>query len=88
VPFTTLTVGIATLSYDELSLYPNPTLDKIFIKTIFSIEKVSVFDIKGKEVKSMNDVQDHFSIGELNDGVYLIKIKTNEGEVIRKIVKQ
>ena len=86
--FSTLSTGIAEVSSDMLSLYPNPTSGKIFIKTITPIEKISVYDINGKEVKSINDVQDHFSIGELKDGVYLIKLKTVEGEVLRKIIKQ
>ena len=82
----------ATLSNDDIvlenslfSLYPNPT------KSEFSLNKeakeVTIYDIKGKMVKSYNEdiiKNNTFEISNLNKGIYLVRIKSETNKVLMK----
>ena len=77
-------------SFDNVSVYPNPTSDNINIRINAnqpSTAKISVLDYTGKVVKSLNTNQTifngsndlSFNVGSLNNGTYIIKIENNEG---------
>jgi len=62
----------------ELSAFPNPTKDIVFIKGIHSLEKIKVFNIMGQDVSSFIDInaetESHFRIdfSKLSNGIYII----------------
>ncbi|MES2812488.1 MAG: alpha-amylase family glycosyl hydrolase [Bacteroidota bacterium] len=61
-----------------ITLYPNPSHD--FFKLSEAIEKIEIFNITGQLVKAFKGgfAADYsFSIGDLNDGLYFIKLTDN-----------
>ncbi len=71
----------ASTSQDEISnivLYPNPTVDKIFWAQNIAIEKVTVFDMNGKQILSQNVSGFSLDVSHLSNGTYLIKLETND----------
>lgn len=84
--------------FSNLGIYPNPTSG--IITLAFSTEKsdhlnIDLFDMTGKRIgnlltSSMVSGKNQFTIElnsfELSNGIYQLKIKTTQGEVIRKIV--
>ena len=77
----------------KIELYPNPTTGQLQITNDESgIKDVEIFDIYGRKilynhliVSSSNHL---ISIAHLPAGLYFVKISTDAGEVVRKVLKQ
>ena len=59
----------------SITIFPNPTNEKIFVESVEPIDDIQVFNIEGKLMKSINvDQQNQFNISlNLPNGVYFIK---------------
>jgi hypothetical protein len=73
----------------EFSIFPNPTLDVVFIKTNDSnIENFEILNSTGQTVlKGLLNNQPIF-VGDLANGAYIIRIYNSEKELFKRIVKQ
>ena len=73
---------------EGLSIYPNPTNgDKIFIVSKLSLDKeIEIFDVLGKRVLQTTISSRELNIGNLNAGVYIIKIREGEASATRKLI--
>jgi len=73
---------------NSLSLYPNPVYGNVV--QINSNENLSfeIYNILGKLVLSGNSQNGMIQLGQMNKGVYLIKLKTNKGILTKKLIKQ
>ena len=74
----------------KIGLFPNPTSNYFTIDAPTS--KVEVYSLTGQLVKSFKSnlsSESQFEISDLNNGIYLVKVKdTNNREVTLKLVKQ
>ncbi|PWK18306.1 endonuclease [Xanthomarina spongicola] len=70
----------------RVSLYPNPTSGRLFIKGINTETKIEVFSVDGRQL--MSQVIDSNSFIDLNytSGLYLVKITSENRSVIKKIL--
>ncbi len=93
-------IGIDTFSVDRtlstdsffksnFSVYPNPVNDMVSISNLNNAEitKVLITDINGRVVKEVNSNVSSVSVGDLNAGIYFLKINTAEGIGTSKFVK-
>lgn len=73
---------------EGLSIYPNPTNgDKIYIVSKLSLDKeVEIFDVLGKRILQTTVSNKELNIGNLNAGVYIIKIREGEASATRKLI--
>ena len=73
----------------EFSIFPNPTLDVVFIKTNYpNIENFELLNSTGQIVlKGLLNNQPIF-VGDLAKGAYIIRIFNSEKEFFGRIVKQ
>lgn len=72
---------------DEISVYPNPSKDKIFIKTgLQKTEKIIIYNSSGQV--EMETDQNEFSTSTMSSGLYFILIQTNSKTHLKKIVIQ
>lgn len=90
-----LTTGITATTEEsaEVAVYPNPFTDRLYIKSVSSHAEqmnVTVTDINGKIVKSINALENNQAIElqELAKGYYTVKIETNKGVIIKKVAKE
>ena len=86
---------ITTNKLSDISVYPNPTTGELHITCHAShITNVEVFDIYGRTQSDASPVTRHeigetvIDISHLSAGVYIVKVRTATGEVMRKIVKE
>lgn len=82
--------GIAedVVTSEKLNIYPNPTTGTFTIDDAgMGVKSVTVFDISGKAVKKMPE-SSVYSIEELNNGMYLVQVKTTEKDIISKLIKK
>ena len=86
------TTNIVANYENKLEIYPNPANDKLYIETESVVEEVSIYTLTGVMVgqQTTDNRQQTLSIDvtNLNSGVYFVKIVTNEGEVVKRIVKK
>ncbi|MCL2510581.1 MAG: T9SS type A sorting domain-containing protein [Bacteroidales bacterium] len=76
---------------NELSLYPNPTTGELKIENgELKIENIEIYDILGKKVmeyKVENEVSYKIDMTVLPAGIYFVRIQTETGVEMRKVIK-
>ena len=85
--------SISDAQTSTVSIYPNPAQSTLYIMSSEAVEQVSIYDISGRMLLSvMSSVAEtsptNIDISTLATGIYLVKVKTVAGEVVKKIVKQ
>lgn len=87
---TNVTLNVQEFDLDtKLVLYPNPTdsytnihkPDKILISVI------EIYDILGTKILSINN-QSTIHFGAFSDGLYFVKFYTNNGVIVKRIIKE
>ena len=82
------TEGIEELS-SSFNIYPNPVSERLYIETEVEVEEVVVYDAFGRQQSTVNGQQSSYiDVANLNSGVYFVVIKTNEGTVVKRFVKE
>ena len=88
VCFVVNVVGIDVYgSNNQLRVFPNPTSGVVSIQTNQNIENVQLVNTLGEVIKmNIGDFQE-FNLNSIADGVYIIKVRFDSGQVIqRKLV--
>ncbi|AEA42985.1 LamG-like jellyroll fold domain-containing protein [Fluviicola taffensis] len=84
-------IGLNELSNSTIQVYPNPAHDKVNV-TFEGTSTISIdlMDINGKLIATTPNVQsgDALSIENLENGVYMILIRTEKGNAIQRLIKQ
>ena len=70
----------------EASIYPNPSRDNFTI-TCNDMTYVTVYNVVGNKVMEANVDGSNYVINGLESGVYFVEIKTNEGNLVKRILK-
>jgi len=78
--------------YDNITLHPNPTTGKLRIESgQMKIENIEVYDAYSRNLLSSKSPMSQpvtIDISHLQAGIYFIKIATEAGKVVKKVVKQ
>lgn len=79
-------VGIESYTMDDLSIFPNPFTDYIYISPLKGRVEYGVSNVDGVRLKTgtLNE-NEGINLSDLDKGVYILQ---TEGGVIRKIVKE
>ena len=73
----------------SIIFYPNPVSDVLTIDSKkASLMRVEIFSILGKKVKKINSNFEAIKIDNLSKGVYLVRIFSDKGEVVKKMIKK
>jgi len=89
---------IETLSTDEfelvnntITLYPNPTTQILHLESKQPIKQITIYDISGRLIKELAVIgpktKTTISTQEFSSGTYFVKIKSETGDVVKKIIK-
>ena len=70
----------------ELTIFPVPAEDEIFIKGLIPIQEIEVIDITGKILQKlvMDEETESVSVYELSPGIYFLKAGHQTGIFIKK----
>lgn len=63
----------------EISIYPNPFSDVVYISETKDLKTVKVFDLTGRAVKTIENPTKEISLDSLNSGLYLITMYFKDG---------
>ena len=70
----------------NVSVYPNPS-NNDFTIVCDEMIKITVYNIIGKKIMETEINTDKYVINGLESGVYFVDITTNEGNIIKRILK-
>ncbi|CAL2074877.1 Por_Secre_tail domain-containing protein [Tenacibaculum sp. 190524A05c] len=90
VATTSTTLSVNEFLLKELKIGPNPTTSKLYIKSnSLDLEKYNLYSIHGQLVKSNKTiVEDNIDLSKLARGTYILKLKTNKGTLVKKVIKK
>ena len=80
------TLGIDDQNFTNISIYPNPTDNTLFISGNESPIVVSIYNVLGKEVFSAKNAN-NINVQAFPSGVYVIRISDGIRQTNRKFVK-
>ncbi len=87
-PEFTSTLSVNSLTFENFKLFPNPVQDFLNLSiSNASLEHVKIIDLNGKVVLEQTKNLDRLNLGQLVSGMYLIQIKTSNGRISKKIIK-
>jgi hypothetical protein len=72
-------------------VYPNPANDFVNIESMNSdIQRIELFDLKGRLLRSEDLSVNKFemSVSSLQSGTYILKVKTNDGISVQRMMKK
>ena len=74
----------------SISVYPNPSNGIINIESKSILKSIQLFDVQGRllQTKLQNDTKVNFDISDKSNGVYFVKITSENGIKIEKIIKK
>ena len=85
--------GFNEIESNEFNIYPNPASDKLYIETLTQTQTltIEIYDIYGRvqnhRSSEAQKLRNSIDVSKLNSGVYFVKIKTENGEVVKRFVK-
>ena len=80
------TASIEDQTQLNISIYPNPTNNTLFISGNETPIAVAIFNVLGKEVLSVKNTN-NINVKALPSGVYVIRISDGVGQTNRKFIK-
>lgn len=70
----------------NLTIFPNPTTDAFQVSEATGVKYIEVFNIVGNKVRSFDAVPNkQYTVGDLPDGMYLVRLMTSTGKIIKTI---
>jgi hypothetical protein len=89
IPVSTSTsIEVENSSLSQIIVYPNPTTNYINLKfenlTAF---KGAIYDFYGRHIKSFVNTKDIY-VGDLSNGIYILKIHIDDKELTYKLIKE
>ncbi|WP_318640789.1 T9SS type A sorting domain-containing protein [Flavobacterium ardleyense] len=85
---TTDALALNNNTLEQVSVYPNPTSGLVQVNLPSSVEiiSVTVSDISGKQMNASIS-GNTIDMSNFANGVYMVNVNTNEGNLVRKVVK-
>lgn len=83
----TLSIDDVSLNENSAKLYPNPVMNKLFIKSTEKVESITIYNIRGQLVKQTNTINKGIEVSNLSNGLYMIQIKTKNNTINKKFLK-
>ena len=83
-------LGIDDLS-SSINIYPNPVDNELFLATEVRVEEIAIYDVYGRTTTvyglQTTDFVHSIDVADLEAGVYFVNIKTENGNIVKRFVK-
>jgi len=86
--------GINGSAMPEFKVYPNPTNSVLRIEavnkpaTISNTLSLEIFNVVGELIQNQKLIDNTIDLSDLPSGTYLLRITTNDGAVVKRIIKR
>lgn len=84
------TISITEEDFDpiKVSVYPNPVDDILNIETNYLVRKIEIISITGLSILETNKPNNLISLDHLSSGIYFVRIETEKGTDLKKVIKK
>lgn len=73
-------------STSKLTMFPNPTSDYFQVSELANLQSIEIFNIVGGKMKSYSAApHKQYFIGDLNNGIYLVRFVSTTNKVLKTI---
>ena len=73
---------------DEITVFPNPTSELIYIKTRYKDDKVTIYNVMGNKIQIIYETPDKISLNGVPEGIYFLQVKRGDKVQVFKVVKK
>ena len=83
-------VNINEVKDNQCRIYPNPVNDRLYVEAGTEINEVVVYDVFGRlQVTETPSHQGNvvIDVENLKSGIYFVKINTEKGNIVKRIIK-
>lgn len=87
VPFSTDVLGVNEDQFSNITIYPNPVRNTLYISNYAEIDSIEIYNTQGQLVMSATHAL-LLDVSALRMGVYLAKMKKNETTTNLKFIKK
>lgn len=74
------TLGVDDVVRVEVSIYPNPVKDELYINTVGTIKNMTLVNVLGQTVQSVTSNTKHMNMASLQTGLYILKVELDNGQ--------
>lgn len=71
----------------DVTVYPNPAFDKVTVAGTENVTRIEIFNMQGQLVKTEAG-STQIGVKDLANGIYMMKVTSDKGTTIHKIVKK
>lgn len=88
--FSSLTTNIDDIEGNEMSIFPNPSSNVVYIKNSNSLKKLyKIIDLNGKTIQQGTLIDQSIDLSSISSGVFILQIQTQDSQIeIFKLVKE
>ena len=86
-----LSIDIGEIRSNQIEIYPNPANEFVNIECESTIKNISIYNVTGQMIKTFpieNHNNTRINLKNLNEGLYFIRVSTENGLILKKIVVQ
>jgi hypothetical protein len=89
IPGDPINAGVEDVISYQLSIYPNPSNDMIYISSQLLLEELEVYDLQGKVLFNATPDSHYtsFDVSKLSTGTYIVRSKSDHHIIISKFIK-
>lgn len=85
------TSGLEEISNSQITVYPNPTSDKLNLRfsqntTVNDIRSISIYNVNGSFVKTIPNNSNTIDVNQFSKGIYFLKILANGQSITTKFI--
>ncbi|MDR0506902.1 MAG: T9SS type A sorting domain-containing protein [Dysgonamonadaceae bacterium] len=80
--------GIEKISSLKIQIFPNPVRNNLFVKSELPIERIEIYSLTGNLMILERVFCEKINLSTLQTGVYMLKLYTDKGMIVSKIVKE
>lgn len=83
-------LAVANKEKVAVNLYPNPVTNhfQLEVESGKKIKSIRIFSVNGKKVLHFKEAQSTYDVSYLPAGIYFVKIKSEAGESVKKMLKR
>ena len=84
------TVGVDDLVELPISVYPNPTVDRLLVESPMPIRQCEVYSVTGQRIMLLEDCGENFEVQvqHLPAGSYLLRLTSDHAVQVREFIKK
>ena len=79
--------GINQKTDNNLSIFLNPVDNILSINGLLKNSQISIFDINGRLIIDKQIINNQIDINSFQNGVYIVRVATEQGYLVQKIIK-